>query len=225
MKLTIRALLVFSFTLMSMTGCLPNHLTHLDGMIALGTLSKTTPSRVILKDAQGIDFYLESPQVLVSFEVNRIGASFLNLSDEQHTAKFYIPRHILNQRSPSVFLPATTSNQPYDLQINESTKILKSWTHYREEDDPVYIQTCSNSVGNPYCSQTLIGFDSEYFSDIKGQVEYSVSLTLLSPTQGQGTPTEVEKIAEIHLITGVSEERLSTRKISQKEYLSHQTKK
>jgi len=205
---------------MSITGCLPNHLTHLNGTIALGTLSIANQSRVILKDAQGIDFYLQSPQIFVSFEVNRIGASFLNLSDDQHTAKFHIPRHILDQRSPSVFLPATSSNQPYDLQIDESTKILKSWTHYRKQEDPIYIQNCSTSG----CSQTLMGFDSEYYSDVQGQVEYSVTLTLLSPTQGQETPTEIKKIAEINMITGVIEERLSTHKISQKEYHAHREK-
>jgi hypothetical protein len=225
MKWTVRAILVFSLTLMSITGCLPNHLAHLNGKIAYATLSKTPHSRVSLINAQGNAFYLESDKILVSFEINRIGSSFLKLTDELNTAKFEIPRPLLNQRSPSVFIPAATSKQPYDLQIDESTKILESWTLYREEEDPVYISSCSSGVnGNFSCTQTLVGFDSEYFSEVRGHVEHLVTLTLLVPTQNENSPKEVEKAAELQWVSGAFEERLNIRKISEKEYLSHRNR-
>jgi hypothetical protein len=202
---------------------MPLHLAQLNGKTTEGALTLSLRSRIILKDSNNDFFDLESPKVLVSFLIERIKNSQIKITDHDHTASFQIPRPILNQKGSNLFIPASQSGQPYDLEITETSKILKNWNIYREDENPIYTLSCNPGAnGSNFCTQNLTGFDYDYYLDTLGEVEHFISIRILKPSQDQVPGAmETQSEAEISLSSGKTEQTLYSKTISSQEYYAH----
>lgn len=217
-----RVLVSLLMAAMGISGCMPLHLAQLNGKTAQGTLTRLPHSRIFLMDSNFNSFELESPTVLVSFSIERIGQSQVKIMDQNHTAIFQIPRSVLNRRRSNLFIPAGQSGQPYDLEITETSKLLKTRSIYREEDSPIYIFSCSLGVsGGTDCIPKLVGFDTDYYLDTRGETEHFLTIRLINPGVERISPVEVQSEGEIYLSAGKTEETLYSKTISAQEYSAH----
>lgn len=199
----------------TMTGCLPAHLAQLQGKTSLAKLSKSSHTRLVLRDIVGEFFEIDSSLVSVSFEIKRLGASEIRVTDHGHTALFRVPKSILNHKTRVLFVPSERSGQPYNLEINEFSRVLKSWSRYREDEVPIYQPSCTSGGGvSPSCTTVLVGFDFDYYLDHLGVVERSVSLRLSS----SGEPN----VAEIMVQVSQAEELIESDRVTPVEFASHQ---
>lgn len=208
---------LLSFVALSFTtvGCLPEHLNTFDGRVTTAKYSKTLPRTFALKDEQGSQFWITSKDVAVKFEINSLSPSKMYVTDNGHTAKFELPKSVLNGESDLIEIPGRVSGQTVDLVAQEKKTILKTWKTYRHTSTPIYT-TSYDSQGN--ATQIYAGEDDDYYENTEGTVKRDFTINVYYKHASERQYPEELKLGVFTMTVKTSDERLRSKSISSSAY-------
>lgn len=207
--------------MMLTAACRPDHFKKFDGASSWASFKNTGGDAVILRDLSGESFRVSSASVFVEFEINRIGASKIYVSDAGHVAKFELPKSVLNNDNSTFSVPYTQSKQPVDLRVTETTNVLSQWNKYRHVETPIIMQSCTTDTdGSSSCYSYVAGYNDDYYRDTYGIVDRGLDVEIFPVRSAEQGFPEPQRQGSMQMLVTHQVELLGSVSIGYSEYQS-----